>query len=62
MMIASDSVGDPSTFYLVYMNRSRASALRGPMAGLRRSIIEHKAKGSLESNLRDIKARIGAEK
>jgi hypothetical protein len=59
-MIASDAVGDPGTFYLVYVNRSRASALRGPMAGLKRSIIEHKARGSLDTNLRDIKARIEA--
>jgi hypothetical protein len=58
MMIASDSVGDPGSFYLVYVNRSRVSALRGPMAGLRRAIIEHKAKGSLDSHLREIKARI----
>jgi len=60
MMIASDSVGDPRSFYLVYMNRSRASALRGTMAGLRRSIIEHKARNSLDSNLREIKSRIEA--
>ena len=61
LMIASDAVGDPSSFYLVYLNRSRTSALRGPMAGLRRSIIEHKAKGGLDSNLRDVKARITSE-
>jgi hypothetical protein len=59
-MIASESVGDPRAFYLVYVNRSRATALRGPMAGLKRSIIEHKAKGGLDMNLRDIKARIEA--
>ena len=61
MMIASDVVGDPSSFYLVYLNRSRASALRGPLAGLRRSIIERKAKGNLDSSLRDVRARISAE-
>lgn len=59
MMVASDAVGDPGVFYLVYVNRSRASALRGPMAGLRRSIIEHKTRGTLDSSLRDIRARIG---
>jgi hypothetical protein len=58
MMIASDAVGDPRSFYLVYVNRSRVSALRGPMAGLRRSIVEHKAKSSLDNNLRAVKARI----
>jgi len=60
VMIASDAVGDPRAFYLVYVNRSRASALRGPMAALRRSIVEHKVKGSVDRNLRDIKARIEA--
>jgi len=58
VMIASDAVGDPSSFYLVYVNRSRASALRGPMAGLRRSIIEHKTRVGLDTNLRDVKARV----
>jgi hypothetical protein len=57
MMIASDSVGDSRAFYLFYVNRSRASALRGPLGGLRRAIIEHKAKGALHGYLRDIKAR-----
>ena len=51
---------DPGSFYLAYVNRSRASALRGPMTSLRRSIIEHKAKGSIDRNLREIKARIEA--
>jgi hypothetical protein len=60
MMIASDAVGDPRAFYLVYTNRSRASALRGPLAALRRSIVNHKVKGSLERNLREVKARIEA--
>jgi hypothetical protein len=60
MMVASDAQGDPRFFYLAYVNRSRASALRGPMASLRRSIIEHKAKGAIESNLREIKARLEA--
>jgi hypothetical protein len=57
-MIASDAVGDPGAFYLVYVNRSKASALRGPMATLKRSIIEHKARGGLDTNLREIKARV----
>jgi hypothetical protein len=60
MMIASDAIGDPRMFYLVYVNRSRASALRGPLAALRRSIVEHKVKSSLDRNLRQVKARIEA--
>jgi len=61
MMIASDVVGDASSFYLVYMNRSRTSALRGPMAGVRRSIIEHKARGSVDRHLREVKDRFTLE-
>jgi hypothetical protein len=59
-MIASDAVGDARAFYLVYVNRSRASALRGPMAAIRRSIVEHKVKGSLDRSLRQVKARVEA--
>ena len=60
VMIASDAVDDPQSFYLAYVNRTRASALRGPLGGLRRMIVEHKAKGGLQSHLRDIKGRIEA--
>ena len=57
LTIASDAVG-PTAFYLVYANRSRAYALKGPLAGLRRSIIERRAKGSVEENLRTMKLRL----
>src|SRR5262249_5757669 len=60
IMLASASVGGSRSFYLTYVSRSRASALRGPMGGLRRTIVEHKAKGSLQTHLREIKARIEA--
>jgi hypothetical protein len=58
LTIASDAVTVPDAFYLVYINRSRASALKGAFAGLRRSIVERRAKGSLDENLRAIKARL----
>ena len=58
MMVASDAAGDPASFYLLYVNRTRANALRGSVAAMLRMIIEHKAKGSLESSLRDIKLRL----
>jgi hypothetical protein len=57
-MVASDDLEDPSSFYLLYVNRTRANVLRGSMARLVRAIIEHKAKGSLDGSLRDIKARL----
>ena len=58
MAIASDSVGDPGSFYLFYVNRSRANALRGAFSRLRRSIVERRAKASLEENLKAVKQRL----
>jgi hypothetical protein len=58
LVVASDSVGDPHSFYLFYVNRSRASALRGAFARLRRSIVERRVRGSLEENLREVKRRL----
>src|SRR5437763_6111463 len=40
LVVASDSLTDPQSFYLFYVNRSRASALRGSFARFRRSIVE----------------------
>src|SRR5262249_29215825 len=57
-MVASDAASDPASFYLLYVNRTRANALRGPMASLLRRIVEHKARVSLDASLRDIKVRL----
>jgi len=56
--IASDAVGSHEDIYLVYVNRSRASALKGTFSSLRRSIVERRAKGSLDENLRSVKQRL----
>jgi hypothetical protein len=56
--IASDAVNAPDAFYLVYVNRSRADALKGAFAGLRRSIVERRARSSLDENLRTVKMRL----
>jgi len=58
LTIASDAVSVPDAFYLVYVNRSRANALKGPLAGLRRSIVERRAKSSLDENLKAVKLRL----
>jgi hypothetical protein len=58
LAIASDSVGDRSSFYLFYVNRSRANALKGAFAKLRRSIVERRVRGSLEENLKLVKRRL----
>ena len=56
--IASDAVSTPDAFYLVYINRSRADALKGKAADLRRSIVERRAKSGLEENLKLTKLRL----
>jgi hypothetical protein len=56
--IASDVVGSPDAFYLVYVNRSRASAMKGAFSGLRRAMVERRAKSSLEDNLKLLKLRL----
>ena len=56
--IAIDLVGTPDAFYLVYVNRSRASAMKGAFSGLRRAMVERRAKSSLEENLKLLKLRL----
>jgi len=56
--IASDAVSTPNAFYLVYVNRSRADALKGKAADLRRSVVERRSKSGLEENLKLTKARL----
>jgi hypothetical protein len=57
LAIATDA-GTPDAFYLVYDNRSRANALKGGLGGLRRSIAERRARGSLEESLKAIKMQL----
>jgi hypothetical protein len=55
------TVASPSAeggFCLIYSNRSRASALKGTFGGLRRSIVERRARGSLEQSLQSVKIRL----
>jgi hypothetical protein len=58
LTIASDAVVSPDSFYLVYVNRSSADALKGTFSGLRRSIVERRAKAALEENLKLTKVRV----
>jgi hypothetical protein len=58
LTIASDAVGAPDAFYLVYVNRSRANALKGILSGLRRALVERRAKAAIDDNLRATKARL----
>jgi hypothetical protein len=58
LTIASDSQSNPETFYLVYVNRSRATALKGRFGGLWRSIVGRRSRGSVEDSLKAIKKRL----
>jgi hypothetical protein len=51
------SVG-PQAFDLVYDNRSRANALKGALASLRRSMAERRARRGLEESLIAIKKQL----
>lgn len=60
LTIASGAGGSRDAFYLVYANRSRASALKGALSKVRRAIVERRAKNSLEENLKITKERLEA--
>lgn len=44
--------------YLIYLNQSRADALRGFMTGLRRSVVESRSLTALKNNMKVIKQRL----
>lgn len=56
LAIATDA--GPEAFDLFYDNRSRADALKGAFAGLRRSLTERRARGGLEDSLKIIKKQL----
>ena len=53
--VATDAIGDPTSFYLIFANRSRANALKGGFAGLRRALAGRRARASLEENLKRVR-------
>jgi hypothetical protein len=55
--IVADAM-DGDAIYVVYANRSRVNALRGMLSALRRSLVERRARGTLEQSLVRIKARL----
>ena len=52
-----DASGRPG-FYLLYLNRSRADALRGGFSGLKRSLVGGKVNGGMKENMRLTKQRL----
>jgi hypothetical protein len=55
-ILTDAAAGD--ALYVVYANRSRVNALRGAFSMLRKSIVERRARGTLEQNLGRIKTRL----
>lgn len=49
--LAIDDPADPSSFYLLYANRSRIDLLRGAFAGLRRAIVRGRLQDGMRKNL-----------
>ena len=58
LSIATDAASQPEGYYLVFANRSRANALKGGFAALRRSLAARRARASLEENLKQVRARL----
>jgi hypothetical protein len=56
--IATDALSSRDHFYLVYVNRSRANALKGTLAALRRALAGRRARSSLEESLKTIRNRL----
>ena len=50
--------GDARAYRPSAFNRSRASAMKGAFSGLRRAMVERRAKSSLEDNLKLLKLRL----
>lgn len=58
LTIATDAVGTPNAFYLVYGNRFRADALKSGWSALKHALVERRARGGLEDSLKTIKGQL----
>jgi hypothetical protein len=56
--VAGGAAGTPAAFYMVYANRSRASALKGSFGVLRRAIAGRRARSSIDENLKSLRLRL----
>jgi len=52
---------DPSHSYLIYLNRSRADALRGPFSGMKRALISSSLRDGARKNMELVRQRLEAE-
>jgi hypothetical protein len=51
-------LSEPNRSYLIYINRSRADALRGLLAGLKRSLISGSVRDGARKNMELIKEKL----
>jgi hypothetical protein len=49
---------DPSHSYLIYLNRTRADALRGPLSGMKRSLISSSLRDGARKNMEMVRQRL----
>jgi hypothetical protein len=55
----SEVVNQPvESFFLLYLNRSRANQLDGTFSGVRRYIVERRSKSAMKDNMKRIKAQV----
>src|SRR5262249_32108587 len=55
-IVTDAAAGD--AIYVIYANRSRVNALRGALSALRKSVVERRARSTLEQSLLRLKARL----
>src|SRR5262249_1051127 len=55
-IVTDATAGD--AIYVIYANRSRVNALRGALSALRKSVVERRARSTLEQSLLRLKARL----
>ena len=52
---------DPSHTYLIYLNRSRADGLRGPLSGMKRALIGSSLREGARKNMEIVRQRLESE-
>jgi hypothetical protein len=58
LAIVTDADATGGTIDVIYANRSRVNALKGVLSGLRRTLVERRARATLEQSLVAIKTRL----
>ncbi len=56
--LVQGSPSDPSHSYLIYLNRSRADGLRGPLAGMKRTLIGSTLREGARKNMETVRQRL----